>query len=151
MKTPNRRVWRSGDTWRNVAFKYFQDSREWRYLLELNPSYDIRFEPSPTTSINIDAQSFGQQGKNRPRNAAAPGRLVQLDVNLNLSGGVGSSTNQRSQQTGIFPWETFEDYANRVGDYTGLALLTPDRTNGFSLDSPQATSDTQRAQTSSDA
>ena len=143
MKSSDKRVWRSTDTWRSVAYRYFQDSREWRFLLQENPSYDIRYHPANNTSINVMGPVV--EGKIVPASANAPGLLVQPDTNLDLRSGLAAQTNQDSQQSGIFPWNTYEGYVNRVGEYTALVLLTPDRTNGYSLDSPQASADTQRA------
>lgn len=142
MKPSDKRVWRNTDTWRSVAYRYFQDSREWRFLLEENPSYDIRYHPAEGTSVNILGPVV--KGKIVPSTANSPGLLAQPDMNLDLRGGVASQTNQESQQSSFFPWDTYEGYVNRVAEYTALALLTPDRTNGYSLDSPQASSDTQR-------
>ena len=142
MKTGDRIVWRSTDKWRSVAYLYFGDSREWRSLLVDNPSYDIRYLPSPGTVINIDSRS--QQGKTTFGGASTPGLLAQPDTNLDLRG-PRSVTQADPQQASIFPWDNASDYANRLGEYTALALLSPDRTNGFALDSPQASADTQRA------
>ena len=140
MKTGDRRVWRNTDKWRNVSYLYFGDSREWRSLLDLNPSFDIRYLPAPGVVINTDSK----QGKTSLGGAITPGLLAQPDTNLDLRG-PRSTTQAESQQTGIFPWDSAVDYANRLGEYTAMALLSPDRTNGFSLDSPQADADTQRA------
>ena len=142
MKTGDRRVWRNTDKWRSVAYLYFGDSRQWRFILEENPSYDIRYHPSPGTVININSES--SRGKITPGGSNSPGLLIQPDANLDLRG-PRSTTQAESQQTGIFPWDNAVDYANRLGEYTAMALLSPDRTNGFSLDSPQADADTQRA------
>ncbi len=142
MKTGDRRVWRNTDKWRNVAYLYYGDSREWRLLLEQNPSFDIRYLPAPGVVINVNSKS--QQGKTNFGGAPNPGLLAQPDTNLDLRG-PRSTTQAESQQKGIFPWDNAVDYANRLGEYTALALLSPDRTNGFSLDSPQADADTQRA------
>ncbi len=142
MKTGDKRVWRSTDKWRNVAYLYFGDSREWRSLLVDNPSYDIRYLPAPGTVISINSRS--QQGKTVFGGASRPGLLAQPDTNLDLRG-PRSITQANPQQASIFPWDNVSEYANRLGEYTALALLSPDRTNGFSLDSPQASADTQRA------
>ena len=135
-----KRTWRSKDSWRNLGFRFFRDSREWRYLLELNQGYDIRYEPSPGVAIFVSGPTG--EGKNNPSNARTPGLLIQPDVNLDLR--TASATTPPSQQESIFPWNTFDDYTNRLGEYTAMSLLSHDRTNGFSLDSPQASQDTQR-------
>ena len=44
-----KKTWKIKNTWSSVAYEMFRDSREWRYLLKLNPSFDIRFKPAPGT------------------------------------------------------------------------------------------------------
>jgi len=140
MSTGQKRVWQTNDQWRILAYKRFRDSREWRYLLDLNPSYDIRYHPSPGTEIHLTGKL--SEGKNVPGGAGLTGLLIQPDANLDLRSA--SETEPESQTPSIFPWDKEVNYIDRLGQYTALALLTPDRTNGFSLDSPQASSDTQR-------
>lgn len=135
-----KRTWRSKDSWRSLAYRFFRDTRDWRYLVELNPSYDIRYEPAPGVGIFVSGDTG--EGKNNPSNANTPGLLIQPDVNLDLR--TSAIENSGPQEESIFPWDRFEDYVNRLGDYTAMSLLSQDRTNGFSLDSPQATQDTQR-------
>ena len=135
-----KRTWRSKDTWSNLGFRFFRDSREWRYLLELNQGYDIRYKPAPGVAIFVSGDTG--EGKNNPSNATTPGLLIQPDINLDLR--TASLTNPESQVDGIFPWNSFDGYVNRLGEYTAMSLLSPDRTNGFSIDSPQASQDTQR-------
>ena len=135
-------TWTNRDFWRTAAFKQYRDSRNWRYLLELNPSYDIRFRPAE----GVDVYTSGYVGEDtpEPNNSSAPGilRVPSLDI------GSMTTDNQpplpRSLEVNHFPWNTPEGYVNRLGGYTAQARLTKDRTNGFSLDSPQALSDTQR-------
>jgi len=140
MSTGLKRTWRTGDTWRGVAYKYFQESGQWRYLLDLNPSFDIRYEPSESVEVQISGDTG--RGKNQPSAAANPGTLVQVDTNLDLRRN--SDTATTNELPGYFPWTNAEEYVERIGDYTAQALFGQDRTNGFSLDSPQASSDSQR-------
>ena len=140
MSTGLKRTWRTGDTWRNVAYTYFRESGQWRYLLELNSSFDIRYVPAPGVEVQISGEVG--LGKSTPRLSSTPGTLQQVDTNLDLRGGTQPSS--ADEAPGIFPWDSYGEYAQRLGDYTAGALLGPDRTNGFSLDSPQASSETQR-------
>ena len=140
MSTGKKRVWTERDTWRGVAFKLYRESGQWRYLLELNPSYDIRYQPAP--GVQLPVSGVVGEGKSIPRQGGSPGTLRQVDINLDLRRS--SAMEKADQAPGIFPWATFEGYSERLGEYTALALLSPDRTNGFSLDSPQASSDSQR-------
>ena len=135
------RNWRNGDEWRTLAFNYYRDSRTYRYILELNPSFDIRYIPAPGVAVYVGGE-LGP-GKYKPSQASLPGTLQQVDLNLDLR--AGTDVVPTPLQSSIFPWDSANEYSNRLGEYTAAALLAPDRTNGFSLDSPQATRDTQRA------
>ena len=140
MSTGLKRTWRTGDSWRNVAYTYFRESGQWRYLLELNPSFDIRYQPN----VGVEVQISGPValGKNVPKQLGSVGTLKQVDTNLDLRSS--SQPANGDQLPGIFPWSTMGDYTERLADYTAQSLLSSDRTNGFSLDSPQASADTQR-------
>ena len=134
------RTWRNGDEWRTLAYTYYQDTRTYRFILELNPSFDIRSIPAPGVVVNVGGE-LGP-GKYQPSQASTPGTLKQVDTNLDLRTGV--ETTPPSLQNSIFPYQSFSLYADRVGEYTAAALLAPDRTNGYTLDSPQASGETQR-------
>ena len=134
-------TWTDRDFWRTAAYKQYRDSREWRYLLELNPSYDIRYRPA--AGVDIYTSGYVGNGKAEPNNSSASGTLKMPDINF------GALLNDQptvpnSRQVSHFPWETRQGFIDRLGSYTAQALLANDRTNGFSLDSPQALSDTQR-------
>lgn len=132
-----KKTWREKDTWNSTAFGLFRDTREWRYLLKLNPSFDIRFRPAPGTRIHVGGDAGGDT--NPPKGSGKSGTLTQMG-NTMLVG-----PDALSDATGgIYPWSSFRGYANRLGEYTAAALLNFDRINGYSLDSPQASSDTQR-------
>jgi len=135
-----KKIWKSADVWRSVAYNYFQESGQWRYLLDLNPSFDIRYHPAPGVQVQISG-NLGE-GKNQPTVAANPGTLVQVDTNLDLRRSANITTT--SEAPGYYPWSSAGEYTERLGDYTAQALLNQDRANGFSLDSPQASADTQR-------
>jgi len=140
MSTGLKRTWRDGDTWRNVAYTYFRESGQWRYLLDLNPSYDIRYQPGVGVEVHISG-AVGT-GKIIPKQAGAVGTLIQVDTNLDLQ--QPQQQADSDQAPGIFPWDTIGEYTDRLAEYTAAAILGPDRSNGFSLDSPQASADTQR-------
>ena len=135
-------TWTDRDFWRTAAFKQYRDSREWRYLLALNPSYDIRFRPAE----GIDIYTSGYVGEDtpEPNNSSAPGILRQPNLNFGSMLAENQPPVPKSREIDHFPWDSKEGYINRLSGYTAQALLTQDRTNGFSLDSPQALSDTQR-------
>ena len=139
-KQIGRRKWNPQDRWYSIAYKEYRDSREWRYLLELNPSYDIRYHPSPGVPINT--RGFIGAEEKTPVSAVNPGLLKTPDTNLQLM--IEGKPANEPRQPSYFPWTTADMYIDRLGDYTASALLGRDRTNGFSLDSPQAQSDSQR-------
>jgi len=138
-KQEGRRNWKPADQWYSVAYLEYRDSREWRYLLELNPSYDIRYQPSPGVPINTSG--YVGAGRTTPTGSGSPGTLKNPDINLQLL--IEGGPNQERQQS-YFPWSSADEFLDRMGEYTATGILTPDRTNGFTLDSPQASSDTQR-------
>ena len=143
MSFGEKRVWQQKDTWRGIAYGRYRDSREWRSLLELNQSYDIRYQPASGTVINLTGET--SQGKTTSGSSNVQnGTLTQVGTNLDLRFTAATPTNLKSQEGSIFPWDSAVEYADRLGQYPAMALLSSDRTNGFSLDSPQATSDTQR-------
>ena len=135
-----RRKWNPADRWYSVAYSEYRDSREWRYLLELNPSYDIRYHPAP--NVPITTRGYVGAGAKTPVTASAPGLLKSPDTNLQLL--IEGSPVNTTRQPSFYPWSSADMYLDRLGDYTASALLGPDRTNGFALDSPQASSDSQR-------
>jgi hypothetical protein len=137
------RVWQTGDSWNKIAYAYYGDSREFRRIIELNSGFDIRTNPAPTVPVFITGPS-GILGKTASSDAAgAPGTLNQLSPALNLNG---SNPNPEEQDTAsaIFPWESLTEFTERLSEYTAYSLLERDRMNGYGLDSPQASADTQR-------
>ena len=141
MSNSRKRRWGQRDRWNTVSYSEFRDSRQWRHLLALNPSYDIRYKPAPGVMIHTSGP-IGS-GKIVPSGSGTPGLLKNVDMNLEL-GRIGDAPYDRSRQASYFPWSTPDEYLDRAGDYTAQGVLSPDRTNGFSIDSPQAFSDTQR-------
>lgn len=140
IRQKGRKAWEPQDHWYSVAYKEFRDSREWRYLLELNPSYDIRYHPAPTVPINT--RGFIGTDKEAPSGGGGAGFLKNPDLNLEML--IQTADVVDSRQPSYFPWSSADAYLDRLGDYTASALLTADRTNGYSFDSPQTQSDSQR-------
>jgi len=134
-----KKTWQTYDTWRRVAYNEYSDSREWRYCVKLNPSYDIRYMPAPGTRIHVSG-SLGSDG-NEPTSGGGSGVLQYMTTNLDLSN---SPDKTYDADSAIFPWDSKDAYVDRLGDYTASGMLDRDRSNGFALDSPQATSGTQR-------
>ena len=135
-----KRVWKDRDFWRTIAFKEYRDSREWRYLLALNPSYDIRYRPA--AGLPIYTSGYVGAGTKVPEQSGLGGLLKSPDMNLAKMMAGQDATSQ--DNPAFFPWSNVDLYADRIGEYTATSLLSPDRTNGYTLDSPQAFSDTQR-------
>jgi hypothetical protein len=134
-----KKTWKTYDTWRRVAYNAYTDSREWRHLLKLNPSFDIRYLPAPGTRIHLTG-NLGSD-KSGPSQGGGTGMLRFMTNNLDLST---APDKPGTAEAPYFPWESVDAYADRLGDYTAAGLLGRDRNNGFALDSPQAISDTQR-------
>jgi hypothetical protein len=123
------KISRPGDTWSGVAYTYYNDSREFRTILSLNPGYDIRSFPAP--GLPMQVQSLGGINTIGP---AAVGSLIQPDANFDLRAGSPVSTTPES----IFPWDTAEAFVARRADYVPEAVTDASRLNGFTLDTSQA-------------
>lgn len=119
------RNWQEGDSWPKVAYLETFDSRNFRQILKLNPSFDIRTHPAPGVPIVVSKSGTGSRGV---------GTINQLDITLDLRR---SNTNSNLRDS-IYPWETLSEFTARLSEYTAAGLLQVDRTNGFSLDSPEA-------------
>ena len=139
-KQVGRREWRPQDRWYSVSYHEFRDSREWRYLLALNPSYDIRYHPAPGVPINT--RGYAGSDVPNPRTSGKGGVLKNPDLNFGVL--LDDDVKPTDRQASYFPWSSAEGYVDRLGDYTAAGMLTRDRTNGLTLDSPQASSDSQR-------
>ena len=137
------RVWQIGDSWNKIAYAYFGDSREFRRVIDLNQSFDIRTNPAQGVPVFITGPD-GILGKTASSGASgAPGTLNQLSTALNL-GGSNPNPEKQDVASAIFPWDNLDEFTDRLSDYAAYSLLERDRTNGYGLDSPQASADTQR-------
>ena len=134
------RTWQSRDQWRTLAYREFRDSREWRHLLALNPSYDIRTQPAAGVGVMVS----GELGTDEPIPSLG-GRSGMLKApGMTLEPITGNNNLFESTEPLHFPWSSEDAYMDRVGEYTGMSLMARDRTNGFGIDSRQALSDSQR-------
>ena len=134
------RTWQPRDFWRSIAFYEFRDSREWRYLLELNPSYDIRYHPAAGVKVNVSGDIGA--GRKVPANSGGSGVLRTAPTVLAPIDTQPASLIPTDDL--FFPYDTPDEYDDRLGAYTAMGIMNRDRTNGFSLDSRQALSDSQR-------
>jgi hypothetical protein len=132
-----KRVWGAGDNWRVLGYLYYRNSLEYRQLIALNPSFDIRTIPAPGVEINASGQIA--DGQPEPDLMGPGGGLQMVDTVIDLSNNINkTSTYPKTDQSTIYPWTTFGGYVNRLGQYTAAALLDTQRINGYMLDSPQA-------------
>jgi hypothetical protein len=135
-----KRIWKDKDLWRTLAYSEYRDSREWRFLLALNPSYDIRYRPA--AGVPIYTSGYIGANKKAPEKSGLSGLLKSPDMNLaKMMAGQDATT---QDNPAFFPWSNVDSYADRMGEYTATALLSPDRTNGYTLDCPQSFSGSQR-------
>jgi hypothetical protein len=123
------KISRPGDTWNGVAYTYYNDSREFRTILGLNPGYDIRSFPAPGLPMQIQ-----ELGGITTTGSASIGSLIQQDTNIDLRAGSPANVTPES----IFPWSTVEAYEARRADYVPATLAEVNRLNGFTLDTSQA-------------
>ena len=134
------RTWQSRDHWRTLAYREYRDSREWRHLLALNPSYDIRTQPAAGVGVMVT----GELGAGEPVPSLAGKRGMLKAPGMTLEPLTGSRNLFETTEPLHFPWDSEAEYMDRLGAYTGMALMARDRTNGFGIDSRQAFSDSQR-------
>ena len=132
-----KKTWRVYDQWHTTSFDLYSDTREWRHLLKLNPSFDIRYSPAPGTRVYVGGDEGSDQV--RSQRSRVGGLLTSMGTTMPLS----QDATETSYEV-IYPWESFKGFSNRLGEYTAASLLGPDRINGYALDSPQTSSDTQR-------
>jgi hypothetical protein len=144
MSTGLKRNWMNGDTWRNVAYLYYRNSLQYKYLLALNPSFDIRYIPAPDVAINATGQVY--KGLDQPE-AIGPiqgsqGQLATVDIAIDLRNTTGKPGNfPKNGVETIYPFSSYAAYADTLGGYTAAGLLDADRINGMMTDSPQASID----------
>ena len=132
-----KRIWGAGDNWRVLGYLYYRNSLEYRQLINLNPSFDIRYTPAPGIEINATGQVG--RGEAEPNPLGPGGTLMATDTTINLtSNGTLGAQYPATQDSNFFPWDNIGTYMNRLGQYTAAALLDSDRINGNMLDSPQA-------------
>lgn len=142
MSRSQKKTWRVSDTWRKLGYLYYNDSREFRRVIDINQSFDIRTEPAQGVEIYT---SFDGVSKSASTNngTASQGTLSQADIALDLRNPT-NTTNLSETSVAIWPWDSYSGYVNRLAQYSAPALLDRDRVNGFSLDSPQANGESQR-------
>ena len=98
-----KKTWTEKDTWNSVAYGLFRDTREWRYLIKLNPSYDIRYRPAPGTRVYVSGDAGGDT--NPPKGSGKSGTLTQMGNNML----VGPDA-LNDADSGIYPWSSFRGY-----------------------------------------
>lgn len=139
------RTWSQGDSWNKLAYAYTGDSRNFRDILSFNESFDIRSKPA----IGVPIFTTGPNGEERVNSSlsapsGSPGTLNQLDTAINFNPTADANPEKVDIASAIFPWDTLDNFTERLSKYTAYATLKRDRINGYGLDSPQASSDTQR-------
>ena len=138
------RTWSQGDSWNKLAYAYLGDSRKFRDILDFNESFDIRNKPAIGVPVFVTGPN-GETGKSSPSApSGSPGTLNQLDTAINFNPTADANPEKVDIASAIFPWDTLDAFTKRLTEYTAYAALKRDRINGYGLDSPQASSDTQR-------
>jgi hypothetical protein len=138
------RTWSQGDSWSKLAYAYLGDSRKFRDILDFNESFDIRNKPAIGVPVFVTGPN-GEKGKNTSSApSGSPGTLNQLNTAINFNPTADANPEKVDIASAIFPWDTLDAFTKRLTEYTAYAALKRDRINGYGLDSPQASSDTQR-------
>ncbi len=112
------RVVREGDTWGKLGYLDSFDSREFRRILELNPTYDIRSFPAVNLPVKIRGNST---------EGTSVGTLIQTDGVLDLS------VSRSRDNPDFFPWSSQEEFDKRLIDYSPSSLSNPEELNGYKL------------------
>jgi hypothetical protein len=138
------RTWSQGDSWNKLAYAYMGDSRKFREIISYNESFDIRVEPTIGVPVFVTGPN-GETGKSSlSAPSGSPGTLNQLDTAINFNPTADANPEKVDIASAIFPWDTLDEFTKRLNGYTAYAMLKRDRINGYGLDSPQASSDTER-------
>jgi len=132
-------VWQEPNTWRALGYTYYSNSSDFREVLDLNQSFDIRRRPAEGVPVYVSAEGRGKTSEG----FGLPGTLQQVEPGLNFSGDKSGSTDA-DVAAAIFPWPSVDEYVNRLAKHTVASLYERDRINGYDLDSPQARGNSQR-------
>jgi hypothetical protein len=138
------RTWSKGDSWNKLAYAYLGDSRKFREIISYNESFDIRVEPTIGVPVFVTGPNGETGNISSSAPSGSPGTLNQLDTAINFNPTADANPEKVDIASAIFPWDTLDEFTKRLNEYTAYAMLKRDRVNGYGLDSPQASSDTQR-------
>lgn len=110
-------------TWRKLGYLFFQDSLEYRAVLEQNPQWQMDKLPPIGAQLIITGSS------------EVAGGLSQGNFIFGLPTG--------SESDKIFPYDTDEQYTAALNRYTLQGVVERETLNGISFDSIQAITGSQ--------
>jgi hypothetical protein len=111
-------------TWRKLGYLFFQDSLEYRKVLEQNPQWTVTQLPPIGAQLRITGS------------AGSAGGLSQGNFVFGLP--VGSESDE------IYPYDTREAYNAALNRYTLQGVVERQALNGISFDSTQAITGVQK-------
>ena len=111
-------TWSPGDTWRKVGYLTYQNSLDYRYVLEQNPEWNMTITPPVGTVIQL--QTGG----------ASPGKL-------NMTSPFWDQPTEVQVQD-YFPFSDQAEYEAQIVKYSFYALVNNDQLNGYTADSEKA-------------
>lgn len=105
-------------TWRKLGYLFFQDSLEYRSVLEQNPQWSVTRLPPLGSQLRIAG------------NNGVTGGLSQGNFIFGLPAG--------EQAANIFPFDTLTEYETALNRYTLQGVVERENLNGITFDSTQA-------------
>ena len=105
-------------TWRKLGYQYYNNSLEYRAVLEENPQWNVTELPPIGAQILL------------PNPSSSGGSLKQASL---IQGAPTEGT-----LDAIFPYDSYEEYRKSLNKYTLQGVLFRDKINGYSYDSTPA-------------
>jgi hypothetical protein len=117
-------TWNPGDTWRKLGYFYYTNSLDYRSVIEQNPQWDVMTEPPMGAVLSLDVNDS------------------RLNNSLSVSGFFPDVPDEADREL-IFPFEYRQQYESQAVKYSLYSLLNYDELNGYTQDTPQATTGIQ--------
>jgi len=111
-------TWGPGDTWRKVGYLTYQNSLDYKYVLQQNPQWNMTATPPVGTVIKLDT------------NGSQAGTLNSVDPFWEQTA--------YNEDRIYFPFDTPQEYEAQVVKYTFYALSNNQELNGYTADSKVA-------------
>jgi len=113
-------TWNPGDTWRKLGYLYYTNSLDYRTVIEQNPQWSVTEEPpvGAVMALTVNDQ--------------------RVTSGMNNSGFFSDTQNNGIQEL-IFPFDYRSQYDAQAAKYSLYALANYNEVNGYTMDTPEAT------------